>query len=613
MSRTLGQNSQHTTDRPGRAAEIAKEPRSGTAPDIMAIAFESQEGRMITDAGKVFLKINKAFTRITGYGAEDVAGMTPHILSSGLHDAAFFSTMTERLEEDGVWQGEIWNRRKNGEVYPQWLGITAVKSDAGHVTHYLGTLTDISERKSIENELRNLAFYDPLTRLPNRRLLLDRLQQAMTAQARSGKAGAVLLLDLDNFKALNDSLGHDVGDQVLVEVARRIESAVRQGDTVARMGGDEFVVMLEGLDTGGLAAAQAESVAMKIHATLDRPHLLKCHKSLGKSKTRQKAIKYRCTSSVGIAMFSGDHDSIAALLKKADLAMYQSKAIGRNSVSFFDTSIQDAFAARTALYAEIQEAIRSDQFIIHYHPMADGNGGLMEVEALIRWQHPQRGLLQPAEFIPFAEQNRQIIALDHWVLTRACRQLAAWAISPQKARLCVTVNISPLTFTQKDFVKLVLNDLKKSGANPQLLRLEFTEKLMLDDVSNAIAKMEALSEAGVSFSLDDFGTGDSSLTYLMRLPLHQLKISRSLVNDMSTNAQAASLVYTVIALAKSLGLTVIAKGAETQAQQALLSDQQCDAYQSYLFCEPMALPEFEVFLDKHCLNRAATERVPSAL
>jgi len=565
--------------------------------DIMAIAFETQEGRIVTDASKVILKVNQAFTRITGYSAQDVVGAKPHLLGSGLHDATFFANMKERLDQTGVWQGEIWNRRKNGEVYPEWLAITSVKSADGQLTNYLGTLTDITERKSVENELRNLAFYDPLTRLPNRRLMLDRLQQAMTVSTRTGKAGAVMLLDLDNFKALNDSLGHDIGDQLLTEVARRIESSIRQGDTVARMGGDEFVVMLEGLDTGGLAAAQAESVATKIHAALNRTHMLTGHRSLGKEQTKQKAIEYRCTSSIGIAIFLGDQDSVSALLKKADLAMYQSKSTGRNSISFFDRGIQDAFAARMSLYAEIQEAIRTNQFVIHYHPLANGDGGMTEVEALIRWQHPQRGLLHPAEFIPMAEQNRQIIALDHWVLTQGCKQLAAWARSPKKAKLCVTVNISPLTFSQQDFVKLVLADLKKSGANPRLLRLEFTEKLVLDDVGNAIAKMGTLSEAGVSFSLDDFGTGDSSLTYLKRLPLHQLKISRSLVHDMTTNSEAASLVYTVIALAKSLGLTVIAKGAETQAQQTLLADQHCDGYQSYLLCEPMALSEFEAFLD----------------
>jgi diguanylate cyclase (GGDEF)-like protein/PAS domain S-box-containing protein len=564
----------------------------------MAIAFETLEGRMLTDADQIILRVNKAFTRITGYSAQDAVGKNPSFLGSGLHDAAFFASMSEQLEQAGGWQGEIWNRRKNGEVYPQWLAITAVKSDAGHPTHYLGTLTDISERKSVENELRSLAFYDPLTRLPNRRLLLDRLQKAMTAGTRSGMAGAVMLLDLDNFKTLNDSLGHDIGDQVLIETARRMESAVRQGDTVARMGGDEFVVMLEGLDTEGLAAVQAESVARKILAALSRTHTLTYHESRSSEQNPQKAIEYRCTSSIGIAIFLGEQDSVAALLKKADLAMYQSKAAGRNSVSFFDCDIHDVFTARMVLYTEIQEAIQAGQFVIHYHPLENGDGSMTEAEALIRWQHPQRGLLHPAEFIPLAEQNRQIIELDHWVLICTCRQLAAWAISPKRAHLCITVNISHQTFNQEDFVKLVLDALQKTGANPRLLRLEFTEKLVLDDVGKAIAKMAALGEAGVSFSLDDFGSGDSSLTYLKRLPLHQLKISRLLVHDMNTDTEAASLVYTVIALAKSLGLTVIAKGAETPAQQALLFDQHCDADQSHLCCEPMPLAEFERFLDE---------------
>ena len=570
----------------------------------MALAFETQEGRVITDADKVIVKVNRAFSRITGYSAEDAIGGTPRLLSSGLHDASFYANMNEHLERAGEWQGEIWNRRKSGDVYPQWLTITVVRSATGEPTHYLGTLTDISERKSIENELRSLAFYDPLTSLPNRRLLLDRLQQAIAASARTEKAGALLLLDLDNFKTLNDTLGHDIGDQLLIEVAARIVASVRDSDTVARMGGDEFVVVVDGLDANGLAAAQAESVATKIRAALSRTHMLTCRRSLGKDQKMQKPIEYRCTSSIGVAIFHGDQDGVASLLKKADLAMYQSKAAGRNSISFFDRSVQAAFSERAQLYQEIEQAIQTGQFVIHYHPLADGNGDMTEVEALVRWQHSQRGLLHPGEFIPLAEQSRQIIELDHWVLARACAQLAAWAVSPKRAQLCVTVNISPLTFSQADFVALVLNGLKLTGANPRLLRLEFTEKLVLDDVGTTIAKMSALSEAGVSFSLDDFGTGDSSLTYLKRLPLHQLKISRSLVNEMTTNADAASLVMTVIGLAKSLGLTVIAKGAETYAQQALLTDQRCDGYQSYLFCEPMPLAEFEAFLDNHQASAA---------
>jgi diguanylate cyclase (GGDEF)-like protein/PAS domain S-box-containing protein len=563
----------------------------------MALAFESEEGRIVTDANRLILRVNKAFCRITGYSADEVTGKNSALLGSGLHDRAFFAAMYERLEQVGVWQGEIWNRRKNGEVYPQWLAISTVKSANGEVTHFLGTLTDISERKSVENELRNLAFYDPLTRLPNRRLLLDRLQQAMVVSARSEKTGAVMLLDLDNFKALNDSLGHDIGDELLMEVARRLESSVRQGDTVARMGGDEFVVMLEGLDASGMAAAQAEAVAAKIHAALNRTYHLTHHGALDDTSQHQNTIEYHSTSSIGIALFLGQQDSVAAVLKKADLAMYQSKATGRNAISFFDRGIQDAFTARMVLHAELDDAIRYKQFVIHFHPLSDGDGGMSEVEALLRWQHPQRGLLHPAEFIALAEQSRKIIALDHWVLGTVCKQLAAWSRAPKKSGICVNVNISPVTFSQQDFVKRTLDELAKSGANPRLLRIEFTERLVLDDVGVVIAKMGALGEAGVSFSLDDFGTGDSSLTYLRRLPLHQLKISRSLVHDMATDSEAASLVYTVIALAKNMGLTVIAKGAETREQQMLLFENHCDLHQSYLFCEPMALAEFEAFLE----------------
>jgi diguanylate cyclase (GGDEF)-like protein/PAS domain S-box-containing protein len=587
------------------ATEAMPKPRKPAARkpapvDVMAIAFESLEGRIITDAKRSILKINRAFSRITGYTPEDVIGKDPGLLGSGLHDHAFFSAMNERLAQTGAWQGEIWNRRRNGEVYPQWLTITAVPDGGdGTTDHYVATMTDISERKAAEERIRHQALYDDLTQLPNRRLLIDRLKWALTACARNRRWGALMLIDLDHFKDLNDTHGHDHGDLLLQLVALRLAGCIREVDTAARLGGDEFVVMLEGLDASGMAAAQAEAVASKIHAALNRTYHLARHGALDDKPDHQNAIEYHCSSSIGIALFLGQQDSVAAVLKKADLAMYQSKAMGRNAVSFFDRGIQDAFAARMVLHAELDDAIRDGQFVIHYHPLSDGNGGMSEVEALLRWQHPQRGLLHPAEFIAMAEQSRKIIALDHWVLGTVCAQLASWTLHPKKSRLCVTVNVSPVTFSQQDFVKRVIDTLKKSGADPRLLRLEFTERLVLDDVGLVIAKMGALSDIGVSFSLDDFGTGDSSLTYLKRLPLHQLKISRSLVHDMTTDSDAASLVYTVIALAKNLGLTVIAKGAETHEQQTLLFDQHCDLHQSYLFCEPMPLAEFDAFLETH--------------
>jgi len=538
----------------------------------------------ITDADKVILRVNRAFSAITGYSAEEAVGQTPTLLSSGRHDAAFYAEMTDSLRRNGTWKNEVWNRRKNGDVYPEWLTISAVKDDAGEITNYVATLSDISTRKATEDEIKNLEFYDPLTRLPNRRLLLDRLKQTLANTSRIQRKGALLFIDLDNFKTLNDTLGHGKGDLLLQQVAQRLVTCVREGDTVARLGGDEFVVMLEDLSENEQEAAkQAESVGEKILATLTPTFEL-------------AGYAHHSTASIGITLFADHRETMEELLKRADLAMYQAKAAGRNTLRFFDPEMQAAVTTRAALEADLRDAILRGHFLLYYQAQVTGKGRLTGVEALIRWQHPLRGIVSPAEFIPVAEDTGMILQIGNWVLETACAQLAIWANRPEMAHLTIAVNVSAHQFRQSDFVAQVLAALDRNSANPHRLKLELTESLLVSNVEDIIAKMTILKARGVGFSLDDFGTGYSSLSYLKRLPLDQLKIDQGFVRDILIDTDDAAIAKMVIALGASMGLAVIAEGVETEAQRDFLALQGCDAYQGYLFSRPLALEAFEAFV-----------------
>ena len=564
--------------------DITERKQAEEALRIAAAAFESQEGIVITDAKNVILRVNRSFTEITGYTAEEVVGQPVEMLRSDRHGPDFYAAMWEAIGHTGGWQGELWGRRKNGEIYPKWLTITAMKSDDGVVTHYVETETDISTRKAAEDQITHLAFYDPLTQLPNRRLLLERLQQALALSARSGQRGALLFIDLDHFKTLNDTLGHDKGDLLLQQVALRLVTCGREGDTVARLGGDEFVVLLEGLsEHPEEAATQGETVGEKILSTLNQPYLLAGHEN-------------RSTPSIGVTLFDGHQTTIEELLKQADLAMYQSKTAGRNTLRFFDPKMQALVSERAALEVDLREAVRQQQFILYYQPQVIGEGRITGAEALLRWRHPQRGLVSPAEFIPLAEESGLILQLGQWVLQTACAQLAAWGTQPNTAHLLMAVNVSANQLHQGDFVDQVLAVLGKTGANPKKLKLELTESQLVSDVENTIAKMSTLKAHGVGFSLDDFGTGYSSLSYLKRLPLDQLKIDQGFVRDILIDPNDAAIAKMVVALAESMGLTVIAEGVEIEAQRDFLSRLGCHAYQGYLFSRPLPLAEFEALL-----------------
>ncbi len=552
---------------------------------IAATAFESQEGMFVTDANEVILRVNEAFTAITGYSTAETVGQTPRLLSSGRHDGAFYAAMWDSIRRTGAWQGEIWNRHKNGALFVERLSISSVKNADGEITHYVGTLTDVTAQKEAEAEIEYLAFYDQLTRLPNRRLLLDRLQHALAASIRSGNEGALLFIDLDNFKDLNDTLGHEQGDLLLKQVAERLNTCIRDGDTLARFGGDEFVMMIEGLSKNPQeAAAQSKSIGENILRRLNQPYPL-------------SNLEHHSTPSIGVTLFSDHRNEVDALLKGADLAMYKAKEAGRNTLRFFDPDMQAAVTARTVMEADLRAALREGQFLLHYQPQAEQDGHLTGVEALVRWQHPKRGLVPPGEFIPIAEASGQILALGQWVLETACRQLLAWSGRPETAALSMAVNVSARQFHHPDFVQQVLAVLDQTGANPHRLKLELTESLLLNDVEDVIRKMSALKSRGVGFSLDDFGTGYSSLAYLKRLPLDQLKIDQSFVNDILTSNNDAAITSTIVALARNLGLSVIAEGVETEGQRQLLASQGCHNYQGYLFGRPVTVEALDRLLN----------------
>jgi diguanylate cyclase (GGDEF)-like protein/PAS domain S-box-containing protein len=551
---------------------------------VTAATFNAQEAILITDEKGIILRVNRAFEETTGYDADEVIGKNPRIFQSGRHDKEFYQTMWGLLRETGKWSGEIWDKRKNGEVYPKMMTITAVRDQHQLITHYVAVSRDISRRKKSEAAIHQLAFYDPLTDLPNRRLLTDRLHQAIAVSTRDHQYGAIMFIDLDHFKILNDTKGHEIGDLLLKEVATRLSSRVREGDTVARLGGDEFVVLLEALDIDAdKAAARAERVAEKIRELLVQPYLLK-------NRT------HHTTPSIGIAMFKGHQDSLDDLLKHADIAMYQAKSAGRNAIRFYDPETQSEIEARADLETSLRVSLEQQQFQLHYQIQVDGAGHPLGAEVLLRWIHPQRGLVPPAQFIPLTEETGMIVPIGLWVLQTSCMQLKAWQDDALTRDLTLAVNVSAKQFRQPDFVSRVRQALQQSGAKSSLLKLELTESMVLENVEDTIAKMLDLKRVGVSFSMDDFGTGYSSLQYLKRLPLDQIKIDRSFVRDITSDPSDAVIVKTIIAMASAMGLDAIAEGVETKAQQEFLGNNGCNAYQGYLFGKPAPIEKFERLL-----------------
>jgi diguanylate cyclase (GGDEF)-like protein/PAS domain S-box-containing protein len=539
------------------------------------------------------IDVNNTFLDVMGYKLEEVVGRTSLELNIWA-DPKDRQNMVEVTRQCSSFRDSTVQFRKgSGEIF--WVLQSASVIEIQGDSCLLGVFRDISGVKAAENEIRDLAFYDPLTHLPNRRLLMDRLRQTLVAGTRSNRNKALLLVGLDNFKTLNDALGHQTGDLLLQEVVRRLVSCVRETDTVARLGGDEFVMILEDLsETPEDAAALSKTVGEKILAAIGKPFLLDGHNCLS-------------TSSIGITVFGNGRESAQQVLQQADIAMHQAKAAGRNTICFFAPALQTAVNTRAQLEDDIRQAIETRQFELYYQPQVE-RGHLIGAEALLRWNHPTRGLLAPAEFIALAESTGLILPLGDWVLETACQQIAAWANHKETAEISVAVNISGLQLRQPDFVEAVLAVLDRTGANPHKLDLELTESMLVENVEDVVGKMTKLKSHGVRFSVDDFGTGYSSLAYLKRLPLDQLKIDRSFVRDILIDGCSGTIAQTIISLGRAMGLSVIAEGVEIEEQRDFLARLGCKAFQGYLCSRPLPLENFMLLALRFAGSRDSTHQ-----
>ncbi|MCG0313140.1 MAG: EAL domain-containing protein, partial [Calditerricola sp.] len=545
------------------------------AQRLASFVFQyAQEGIMITDAEGTILYVNPAFTAITGYTEEEVRGKNPRLLKSGRHDAFFYRQMWESVRRTGQWRGEIWNRRKNGEIYPEWLTISAIKNEKGRITHYVAVFTDITERKRYEEQIKHQALHDPLTDLPNRRLFHDRLAHAIREAKETQRKVAVLFLDLDRFKNINDTLGHILGDELLRHVAKRLSSCVPREGVLARIGGDEFAVLLPALT----ARAEAERVAKDIVDRFTQPIALG-ERSLYVS------------ISVGISLYPDDGDDCPTLIKNADMAMYCAKEEGGNRYRFFTPGMRLETVQRWQLENGMRQALELGELQLVYQPQVEAQTGRMVgVEALLRWHHPEQGVMSPATFIPLAEETGFIVPIGDWVLRTACAQAKAW----QEAGLPpirVAVNLSARQFQEGRLEATVRRVLAETGLEPQFLELEITEGIMMTNHTQTVEQLHRLKALGVKVAIDDFGTGYSSLGYLKKFPIDTLKIDKSFIRDCTDVPEDAAIVKAVIALAKNLNIPVVAEGVENPRQLAFLCAEGCDVIQGYLYSPPVSAEE----------------------
>jgi diguanylate cyclase (GGDEF)-like protein/PAS domain S-box-containing protein len=547
------------------------------------------EGIVITDAGGNIVRVNRAFETITGYSESEVLGHNPRLLSSGRQDRSFYENVWQSLKEHGEWQGEIWNRNKKGEIYPEWLSIRAVPNEKGELEHYVGIFADISEFKNALQRIERLAYYDHLTGLANRGLLLDHLKVAVAQARRQQQGVAVMFLDLDRFKAINDSLGHDAGDRVLLETARRLSSSVREGDTVARLGGDEFVLCLNDIGTDSArAVAGVDAIAAKLRRRFVEP-------------IRVGERELVVTPSIGVALYPWDGETPEELIKNADTAMYHAKKQGGgDSHRFYARDMSTASLARLELQSGLRRALERDEFELHFQPQVDiGSGLIVGSEALLRWRHPQQGWIPPARFLAVAEESNLILPIGDWILRAACRQTQQWREQGYRfpgGALRIAVNVSPRQFNQPDFAERIAAVLKEHGLGSDCLEIEVTEETLMQRSEAAAETLKRLKHLGLRIAVDDFGVGYSSLNYLKRFPVDVLKIDRSFIQDIATDPNDAAIVKAMAALADSLNLDVVAEGVETEEQLALLRQMGCGEYQGFLFSRPLPAPEFATLL-----------------
>jgi diguanylate cyclase (GGDEF)-like protein/PAS domain S-box-containing protein len=552
------------------------------AQDRSAIA----DAILITDASANIIRTNQSFRDLTGYTAEELQGKNTRVLASGRNDSAFYRSMWDTLLTKGSWTGEMLDKRKNGEVFKSLVSISAIKNDFGDTVEYVAVFKDLTKRSAESEFSHRLAYFDSLTNLPNRRLLMDRLQMSIASVTRAKSHGALLFLDIDDFKSVNDKHGHDYGDQLLIQVASRIRSCVREVDTVARLGGDEFVVLFEQLDArADRAWKKVGSITEKIRASLAAPYIL-------------KSKDFQNSPSIGVTLFGGEGCTIETILKQADLAMYHAKQSGGNAVRFFDPHMQKAVEARSLLESELSQAIPDRQLRLHYQLQVDSQMRPIGAEALVRWVHPSGEIIPPMRFIPIAEESSLILTVGQWVLEAGCEQLERWGRSETTRHLVLAVKVSAQQCKMPDFVEVVKLAISAHQIDPTKLRLEFSESVILNEEDDLLSKLNQLKSLGVKLALEDFGTGYSSLTYLRQLSIDQLKIDGNFVHEITGPNQDTVMVETILDMGNRFGLEMMAEGVESTAQRDFLNKYGCHAYQGYLFSKPLPIHEFEALL-KH--------------
>ncbi len=546
--------------------------------ELAAKVFEhSQEGIMITAPDTTILKINLAFTAVTGYKPAEVIGRTPKILSSGRQGPAFYRDMWQKINKEGCWQGEIWNRRKNGDLYAEWLSICRINDKFGRVSHYIGIFSDITLRKLNEKQIEQLAYFDTLTELPNRALLNDRLKQGIVQAVRHKLWLSVFFLDLDRFKILNDTLGHFAGDLLLQNVAKRLRGCVRESDTVARFGGDEFVILLTDFVDEQSAAQHSAEIAKKILDVLSQPFDL-------------SGNQFITSTSIGVTLFPKDGSSVGELIKNADAAMYYAKASGRNNYQLFSDSMRSEALTRSTLENDLHHALPNQELVVYYQPLIDLQttpNQIIGFEALLRWNHPRKGLISPDDFIPIAEETGMIVAIGEWVLKTACKQFKIWRDQDQPLLKKICVNLSARQFLQNDLVHSIRQCLDSTGVDARFLEIEITETVMMQHMSAVIRILQQLMQMGVTVSLDDFGTGYSSLTYLKKFPINSIKIDRSFVRDILNDPDDKVIVHSIISIARHMRLNIIAEGIENAEQADYLMQAGCHLGQGFLYSKPL--------------------------
>lgn len=539
----------------------------------------TSEAVVVTEQNGVIVDVNNAYLNVTGYERHELIGMNPNVNQSGKHDTAFYQQMWAQLATTGHWAGEIWDRRRNGEIYPKWLNINAIRNNRGVTTHYVGVFNDISEKKATEEKLRNLAFYDPLTSLANRALLRERIEKMLQGGQRGEQSAALLLIDLDGFKNVNDSLGHSAGDHLLIEVARRLEKRARKSDTVARLGGDEFCLLINSIDKPEKVASLAEQLI----EVINEPITL-------------ESQSVHVGASIGVAFFPEDASSLDELFKHADIAMYQAKENGRNAYQFFLKEMNLRAMERLDLIHDLYKAMDALDFQLYYQPkFRIDDHSLIGMEALIRWPKEGGGMVSPAEFIPCAEETGLILPMGRWVLKEACCQTQRWNTRYGR-ELCVAVNLSTRQFQGEELYDDVMNVVGDADLAPHLLELEITESVLMSNAKSIINVIERFREQGISIAIDDFGTGYSSLSYLKHLPIDTLKIDQSFVRELESDTEDEAIVLAIISIAEKLGLKVVAEGVETEQQLKFLKQYRCDEAQGYLLGRPLPADEFEELL-----------------